>query len=167
MAFFDTLEAYEIAKKVTGGNELYKDLVSHVYLIMRDKKDIDDEAAFFASTAYRQWTLPNSEFNNLYIPYYTTEINDEITEDVRLDLSESKYKKFLRDYLDREPEGESCIEWFKKQIVRFRLMGMTYAEIRERYGINDYLVSKTIKQFTDDVYKDYIGTCDSEDIDNV
>ena len=62
--FFNTDEPYKIANLITSNHELSGDLVSHVYFIMLERKDIiKDKSAFFASVSYKQWNLPNSDFN--------------------------------------------------------------------------------------------------------
>lgn len=167
MSFFDTQKPYEIAKGITHGNELYNDLVAFVYLIMIKKKGIESEEKYFSRCALIQWNKPNSEFNRQYRPYYTTEINEEITTNYRDEWVSTKYKKFLREYIEQEPTGESSARWFKSQIVRFILMGMTQKEIENEYGICQQYVSKTIIQFKEDVRNNYIKHFGSEDIDNV
>jgi len=165
--FWNTNRPYEIAKGITHGDELYNDLVATVYLIMSKKKEIRDEEKYFSRCALNQWHKHNSEFNKKYRPYYTTEINEEITEDYSCQWVSSKYKKVFYDYLDKTPDGGSGAEWFKRQIVKFVLIGMTQQEIQERYGINQAYVSKTIKQFKNDVRNYYIERCGGEDNDNI
>ena len=64
MNLFKTEEPYRIADKITNESELSPDLVVHVYFIMLKKtEEIDNEAAYFARTAYQQWNWHNSDFS--------------------------------------------------------------------------------------------------------
>lgn len=167
MSFFDTQKPYEIAKGITHGNELYNDLVAYVYLIMIKKKGVESEEKYFSRCALIQWNKPNSEFNRQYRPYYTTEINEEITKDYTDEWYTTKYKAFLREYIDKQPSGESSVEWYKRQIVKFILRGMTQQQITKEYGIPQPYVSYILKQFKEDVRNNYIKRFGSKDFDNV
>ena len=167
MQFFETDRPYRIAKEITNGHELSRDLVAHVFLIMRGKEHIKNIAGYFAGCCYREFNNYNSEFNRTYRPYYTCEINDEITKDHTVEWIESKYKKFLNDYIEKQPSGESSAEWYKRQIAKFVLQGMTQKEIEKKYNINQSHVSQTLKQFREDVRNYYIKCCGSEDINNL
>lgn len=167
MQFFNTNEPYDIAYKVTAGHELTNDLLSHVYLIMNKKKGIKNLPAFFARVAYKQWNLPSSEFNLLHRPRWSVEINEDITSREESEWIKSEYKVFLRDYINQVPTGECNAEWFKRQIAKFKLIGMTNREIKQEYGISTWHVSETIKQFKKDVYDNYISSIRSEDSDNI
>lgn len=165
--FFHTNQPYEIAKGITGGHELANDLVAHVFLIMEKKENVRDQAAMFAGCCYTEWQKPNSSFNKLYRPHYTCEIVEEITEDIDTEWIESEHKKFLREYIEQQPSGEGAEEWYKRQIAKFVIMGMTQKEIEREYGIPQAYVSLTLKQFKKDVLDNYIKRFGSEDIDNV
>jgi len=163
--FFNTKEPYDIAKKITKGSDLHHDLVSHVYLIMRDKVGIESKRNYFAMCCWIEWTKPNSSFNRKYKPFYTTEIIEELIEDIEHEETPNKYKKFLREYIAKE--GKTNEDWFKKQIAKFTLIGMTQTEIQERYGIDQRYVSKTLEEFRKDVRNSYTKHCNSKDIDNL
>lgn len=165
--FFNTHKPYEIAKGITHGDELYNDLVACVYLIMLNKEGIKDEEKYFARCALIQWNKPNSEFNRQYRPYYTTEINEEITMDYTNEWYSTKYKEFLIEYINKEPSGESSVEWYKRQIVKFTLKGMTQKQIQKEYGINQAYISLILKQFRQDVRDHYIERFGSEDFNNL
>lgn len=167
MCFFKTKRPYEIARGITHNNELYSDLVSFVYLIMHKKKGIKNEESYFSRCALIQWHKPNSEFNKTYRPYYTTELIEDITEDYDEDWIASKYKRFFYEYINKAPSGESSVEWYKRQIVKFILNGMTQKQIEKEYGINQSYVSLILKEFKQDVRDYYIECVGSKDIDNI
>lgn len=165
--FFNSKKPYNIARGITSGHELADDLVSHAYLIICKKENIKDVSGMFASICYMEWNKPNSSFNRLYRPYYTCEIVEEITADVDELWIDSEYKQFLRDYINHVPSGEDNWEWFKRQIAKFTLIGMTQQEIQDEYGLDRSYVSKTLTQFKKDVLDNYIERFGSEDIDNL
>lgn len=160
--FFESDVPMIIANKVTNGHILTRDLVNHVYLIMHEKQ-IDDFSAFFARCAYQQWNWYQSEFNRLYRCEFI-ELNEEITPEVYQEHNETKYQKFLRDYLDEQ--SSDLIEWYKKEIAKLFIQGMTYREIQSRTSINLRYISETIKQFKNDVRNNFKQSRDSNDPDD-
>ena len=150
--FFNSKKPYEIASNITGGHELTNDLVSFVYLIMYDyPKDIEDVTKFFTRLAHNQWNWCDSPFNLLHKPPFC-ELYDNYP-DKNQDTQENEYKRFLRDYLE-EPTNE-ITEWYKKEIAKLFLQGMTYREIQSGTKINLRYISETIKQFKNDVSNNF------------
>lgn len=151
--FFNSQKPYEIAGNITGGHELTNDLVSFVYIIMREyKKPIDDCLKFFTRTAHNQWNWSDSEFNRLYNPPFN-ELNEGLTPYKTQTEEESEYKRFLRDYL--ESPSDEITEWYKKEMAKLLIQGMTYREIQSATTINLRYISETIKQFIEDVNNNF------------
>jgi len=161
--FFQSDEPYIIANKVTSGHDLTDDLVAHLYIMMHDKDNIKDVPAFFARCAYQQWNWYQSEFNKQYRSEHI-ELNEEITPDVQHKSDESEYQKFLRDYIEEPPND--LIEWYKKEMAKLFIQGMTYREIQSRTKINLRYISETIKQFKDDVRNNFEQSRDGNDPDD-
>jgi len=60
-------EAYIIANKITGGNPISRDLVSHVYLLVCELNiKQEDLPRVFARYAYNQYKWRDSTFNKQY-----------------------------------------------------------------------------------------------------
>ena len=143
-------EAYIIANKITGGNNLHHDLVPHVYLLLA-KLDIkpQDLPRVFARWAYNQYNWKESKFNQLYrgsvpIPEGFDKIAEE---DV---YNETQYQQILDAYLEQSPDNDE--ELFCKEITKMRLMGMTYREIKGLTGINLDTINKAINKFKYDIH---------------
>ena len=147
--FFNSGKPFEIASNITGGDELTGDLVNFVYLAMYEyDKPIEDYTKFFTRLAYNQWNWSDSAFNKLYKPPFN-ELNDYSMKAESEDNEENEYRKFLRDYL--ETPSDEITEWYKKEIAKLFVQGMTYREIQKGTKINLRYISETIKQFIDDV----------------
>lgn len=160
--FFETDVPLIIANRITNKHQLTSDLVNHVFLIMHGKH-IDDFAAFFARCAYQQWNWYQSEFNRQYRCEFI-ELNEDITPTEITDQQESRYQKFLRDYL--EDHSGDMVEWYKKEIAKLFIQGMTYREIQSRTTINLRYISETIKQFKHDVRNNFEQSRDGNDTDD-
>lgn len=160
--FFKSDVPFIIAHKITNGHQLTNDLVNHVYIIMHNKS-IDDYASFFARCGYQQWNWKMSEFNRQYKTGFI-ELKEELTPQTEQDHSETKYQKFLRDYL--ELEADDLIDWYKKEMAKLFIQGMTYREIQNRTNINLRYISETIKQFKYDVFNSYNGSGNINDTDD-
>ena len=138
-------EAYIIAGKITGGNPISSDLVSHVYLLVYDLGiRQEDLPRVFARYAYNQYNWRDSTFNKLY------KTHDELPDlDSRQSDDESyevtKAQELLDDYLHQSPEDDQ--KMFTKEITKMHLMGMTYREIRTLTGISLDTIHLAIKQF--------------------
>lgn len=142
-------EAYIIAEKVTGGNPIHRDLVSHVYLLVYDidipSKDLP---RLFARYAYNQYNWRDSTFNKLFkthdeLPDLESRESDDESYEV------TKAQELLDDYLHQSPEDDQ--KMFTKEITKMHLMGMTYREIRTLTGISLDTIHLAIKQFKYDL----------------
>jgi DNA-directed RNA polymerase specialized sigma24 family protein len=121
---FWNAEAYIIANKITGGNPISKDLVSHVYLLVFELSiQSEDLPRVFARYAY------NLKSEDEY----------EVSEAQRL----------LDDYLHQSPSDDQKL--FTMEITKMHLMGMTYREIRNETGISLDTIHLAIKQFKNDL----------------
>ena len=142
-------EAYLIASKITGGNPISSDLVSHVYLLVHELSIRDmDLPRVFARYAYNQYNWRDSTFNKLFKTY------DDLPDmDSRQSDDESyqvtKAQELLDDYLHQSPEDDQ--KMFTKEITKMHLMGMTYREIRTLTGISLDTIHLAIKQFKYDL----------------
>ena len=142
-------EAYIIAGKITGGNPISSDLVSHVYLLVYDLSiRQEDLPRVFAKYAYNQYNWRDSTFNKLF------KTHDELPDmDSRQSDDESyevtKAQELLDDYLHQSPEDDQ--KMFTKEITKMHLMGMTYREIRTLTGISLDTIHLAIKQFKYDL----------------
>jgi hypothetical protein len=142
-------EAYLIASKITGGNPISSDLVSHVYLLVHELSIRDEDLPrVFARYAYNQYNWRDSTFNKLFKTY------DDLTDmDSRQSDDESyqvtKAQELLDDYLHQSPEDDQ--KMFTKEITKMHLMGMTYREIRTLTGISLDTIHLAIKQFKYDL----------------
>jgi len=145
-------EAYIIAEKVTGGNPIYRDLVSHVYILVYDidipSKDLP---RLFARYAYNQYNWRDSTFNKQF------RLNDPLPElydkETDQEYHETEMQLLLDSYMDKSPEDDQ--ELFTKEITRMHLMGMTYREIRNETGIALDTIHLAIKQFKNDLHINY------------
>ncbi len=142
-------EAYIIASKITGGNPICSDLVSHVYLLVHEL-DIrsEDLPKVFARYAYNQYNWRDSTFNKLFkthdqLPDMDSKQSDDDTYKV------TKAQELLDDYLHQSPEDDQ--KMFTKEITKMHLMGMTYREIRTLTGISLDTIHLAIKQFKYDL----------------
>jgi DNA-directed RNA polymerase specialized sigma24 family protein len=142
-------EAYIIASKITGGNPISSDLVSHVYLLVHELSiRQEDLPRVFARYAYNQYNWRDSTFNKLF------KTHDELPDmDSRQSDDESyevtKAQELLDDYLHQSPEDDQ--KMFTKEITKMHLMGMTYREIRTLTGISLDTIHLAIKQFKYDL----------------
>lgn len=142
-------EAYTISHRVTGGHPLYHDLVSHCYLLLYrlDIKEADLPRVF-ARWAYNQYNWRESKFNQLF--RYHLEIPegfDRIADDD--EYTETEYQHILDNYLEESPENDEDL--FCKEIIKMRLMGMTYREIKGLTGIPLDTINKAINKFKYDL----------------
>ncbi len=98
-------EAYIIAEKVTGGNPIYRDLVSHVYLLVYDLNIPSiDLPRVFARYSYNQYNWRDSTFNKQY------RINDPLPElydkETEQEYHETEMQKLLDSYMDQSPTDD-------------------------------------------------------------
>lgn len=150
MNFFETNEPYEIAKKITNNHYLSGDLVSFLYEKLIDKEDIRDIRAIFTSWCYYQWVWSDSAFRNLHRLECEYGVQCELTQ---REEEETPEQKLLRDYI--EESTNNVEDWAVKEIVKLRLQGMTFKEIRDKVRITDYTVNKAIEKFKDDFINYY------------
>jgi len=141
--FWNTNQPYDIACKITGGNELYKDLVPHVYLIIKDRP-AKDWSRLFARVAYQQYYWSESEFNRLYKRYICQDLSYLVTDEHNIE-GENEYQRALRDFLDRETT--TIEEWYTTELTKMRLSGMTYRAIEAKTKLNSREISTALKIF--------------------
>jgi len=145
-------EAYVIAEKVTGGNPIYRDLVSHVYLLVYELNiPAIDLPRVFARYAYNQYNWRDSQFNKQY------RLNDPLPElydkESDQEYHETEAQLLLDSYMHQSPTDDQ--ELFTKEITKMHLMGMTYREIRNETGISLDTIHLAIKQFKNDLHITY------------
>ena len=157
-------EAYNIALKITGGSELYRDLVSDVFIILSQYNISDaDLPKTFARFAYNQWKWPGSEFNKKFnppirlIPYESDVASKETDEDI------SEYQQYLDSYMDKSPEDDQ--ELFCKEITKMHLYGMTYRDIKAETNLPLRVIHGAIKQFKNDLH--FIHTGEPRDSESI
>ena len=157
-------EAYNIALKITGGSELYRDLVSDVFIILSQYNISDaDLPKTFARFAYNQWKWPGSEFNKKFnppirlIPYESDVASKETDEDI------SEYQQYLGSYMDKSPEDDQ--ELFCKEITKMHLYGMTYRDIKAETNLPLRVIHGAIKQFKNDLH--FIHTGEPRDSESI
>jgi len=149
-------EAYQIAKKITSNSPLYRDLVSHVYLLLHDKSiSSEDLPRVFAKYCYNQWTWGHSEWNKQLqsskhiisldydIPLQGDDDNDR----------DGEYKQYLNEYMDKDVKDDK--ELFIREVTRMHIYGMTYREIRDQTGLSLSIIHSAIKQFKYDLFSNY------------
>ena len=146
MHFWKT-EAYIIANKITGGNPISRDLVSHVYLLVCELNiKQDDLPRVFARYAYNQYKWRDSTFNKQY------KLHEELL-DINIQSQDEYYvteaQQLLDAYLHQSPTDDQKL--FTKEITKMHLMGMTYREIRTLTGISLDTIHLAIKQFKYDL----------------
>jgi DNA-directed RNA polymerase specialized sigma24 family protein len=154
-------EAYDIAKRVTGGNPLYRDLVSHIYLLLY-KYELDEESLprMFARFCWNQYNWRDSEFNKQF-RFPGVELFDQAKPNDD-ELPESEFKILLENYLEKLPSNDQ--ELFIKEVTKMHLYGMTYREIKDNTGLSLDTIHKTIKQFKYDLFIYSDRPCESESI---
>ena len=157
-------EAYNIALKITGGSELYRDLVSDVFIILSQYNISEaDLPKTFARFAYNQWKWPGSEFNKKFnppirlIPYESDVASKETDEDI------SEYQQYLDSYMDKSPEDDQ--ELFCKEITKMHLYGMTYRDIKAETNLPLRVIHGAIKQFKNDLH--FIHTGEPRDSESI
>lgn len=157
-------EAYNIALKITGGSELYRDLVSDVFIILSQYNISDaDLPKTFARFAYNQWKWPGSEFNKKFnppirlIPYESDVASKETDEDI------SEYQQYLDSYMEKSPEDDQ--ELFCKEITKMHLYGMTYRDIKAETNLPLRVIHGAIKQFKNDLH--FIHTGEPRDSESI
>ena len=157
-------EAYDIAHKITGGSDLYMDLVSHVYLILL-KHDIPEQdlPRAFSRFAYNQWRWPESEFNKLFKQNYESAELDYIPYNDQNDIPTEQQLR-LDEYLERYTADDT--EIFCREVVKMYLCGMTYREIQSKVGLSLDIIHKSIKQFKYDFYNSVDGHRDGKGLDD-
>lgn len=161
--FFNTTKPYEITKAMTNGHHLSADLVSHVYMIMIQRDDIENELSFFTTCAYRQWSLPQSEFNRLYRPVFTSEFNESTYDNDEEVIHNDKYREFLNEYLKKQPT--TIEKWYIREIAEMWMSGETYRNIAKKTKINPRYISEAIKQFKYDILTNYNRSINKLDSD--
>lgn len=157
-------EAYNIALKITGGSELYRDLVSDVFIILSQYNISEaDLPKTFARFAYNQWKWPGSEFNKKFnspirlMPYEADVASKEADEEI------SEYQQYLDKYMEKSPENDQ--ELFCKEITKMHLYGMTYRDIKAETNLPLRVIHGAIKQFKNDLH--FIHTGEPRDIKSI
>jgi DNA-directed RNA polymerase specialized sigma24 family protein len=142
-------EAYLIASKITGGNPISSDLVSHVYLLVHELSiRQEDLPRVFARYAYNQYNWRDSTFNKLFKTHYELpDMDSRQSDDEAYEVTTAQ--ELLDDYLHQSPEDDQ--KMFTKEITKMHLMGMTYREIRTLTGISLDTIHLAIKQFKYDL----------------
>lgn len=142
-------EAYIIASKITGGNPISSDLVSHVYLLVHELSiRQEDLPRVFARYAYNQYNWRDSTFNKLFKTYdELPDMDSRQSDDEGYEVTTAQ--ELLDDYLHQSPEDDQ--KMFTKEITKMHLMGMTYREIRTLTGISLDTIHLAIKQFKYDL----------------
>jgi len=142
-------EAYLIASKITGGNPISSDLVSHVYLLVHELNiRPEDLPRVFARYAYNQYNWRDSTFNKLFKTYdELPDMDSRQSDDEAYEVTTAQ--ELLDDYLHQSPEDDQ--KMFTKEITKMHLMGMTYREIRTLTGISLDTIHLAIKQFKYDL----------------
>jgi DNA-directed RNA polymerase specialized sigma24 family protein len=142
-------EAYIIASKITGGNPISSDLVSHVYLLVHELSiRQEDLPRVFARYAYNQYNWRDSTFNKLFKTYdELPDMDSRQSDDEAYEVTTAQ--ELLDDYLHQSPEDDQ--KMFTKEITKMHLMGMTYREIRTLTGISLDTIHLAIKQFKYDL----------------
>ena len=142
-------EAYLIASKITGGNPISSDLVSHVYLLVHELSiRQEDLPRVFARYAYNQYNWRDSTFNKLFKTHdQLPDMDSRQSDDESYEVTTAQ--ELLDDYLHQSPEDDQ--KMFTKEITKMHLMGMTYREIRTLTGISLDTIHLAIKQFKYDL----------------
>jgi len=143
-------QAYDMAKIITNGSQLSSDLVSHIYILLYQFTIPEDELPkAFWRYAHNQWNWRESDFNK---KFKTTEklleLPDNIFREENDDISEMQ--NVLLDYLELPPQNDS--ELFCKEIVKMRMMGMTYRDIKRETKIELRIIFEAIQQFKYDLF---------------
>lgn len=155
-------EAYLIAGKITSGNPISSDLVSHVYILVHELSiRQEDLPRVFARYAYNQYNWRDSTFNKLFKTHdQLPDMESRQSDDEPYEVTTAQ--ELLDDYLHQSPEDDQ--KMFTKEITKMHLMGMTYREIRTLTGISLDTIHLAIKQFKHDL-SDYnnitTGSCQS------
>ena len=144
-------EAYKIAKKVTGGHELYTDLVAHVFLLLHKKEIPEDELPkVFARYCWNQWTWTESKFNKTFRCFSFEEATNKANNEEETISSNEQYKEILYAYLSDISETKE--DMFIKGVAQMYLRGMTYRKIREKTGLSLSLIHRTMKKLKHDLF---------------
>jgi len=144
-------EAYKIAKKITGGSDLHKDLVGHIYLLLHDRNiPEEDLPRTFARFAFNQWKWPGSDWNKQFNTMaHMVSLDYDIPLQSDDENEEGEYQEYLREYMERESTDDQ--ELFIKEVTRMHLYGMTYRDIRSQTGLSLRVIHSAIKQFKYDL----------------
>lgn len=150
-------DAYIIAKKITGGNPLYKDLVSHVYILLH-KYELEKNVLpkMFARFCWNQYNWPGSEFNKQF-RFPAEELFEVVNNED--ETKTNKYQDLIHDFLNKMPKDDQ--EMFIKEVTKMHLYGMTYREIKKNTGLGLDIIHKTIKKFKYDLYNYSSSDCQS------
>lgn len=140
-------EAYKIAKKITGGSDLHKDLVGHVYLLLYDRNIPEqDLPRTFARFAFNQWKWPGSDWNKQFNTMaHMVSLDYDIPLQSDDENQEGEYQEYLREYMEKESTTDQ--ELFIKEVTRMHLYGMTFRDIKAHTGLSLRVIHSAIKQF--------------------
>lgn len=142
-------QAYEMAYNITHDRSISGDLVSHVFILLHSYNIPEDELPkAFYRFAHNQYKWSESEFNKHHkINGTILEISDYIHEEEEDDISE--VKELFYQYLEKTPENDE--ELFCKEIVKMRICGMTYRDIKRETKIEISILFKAVQQFKYDL----------------
>jgi hypothetical protein len=156
-------EAYEIAYKITGGRDIYRDLVAFTYILLHDKGIAPISLpATFARYAYQQYNWKSSAFNKQYASY-NLDISEINIEKAQEEYSENRYGNLLDEYFDEKSATDE--EFFCKEIAKLVFQSMSYREIRDLTGISTRTIYSSIKQFGHD-FRDFCSRRSGESLGN-
>ena len=145
-------EAYKIARKITNGSPLYKDLVGHIYLLLYNRNiPEEDLPRTFARFAYNQYKWPGSDWNKQFNTMaHMVSLDYDIPLQSDDDNEEEGHQKYLREYMDKESNDDQ--ELFIKEVTRMHLYGMTFRDIKAQTGLSLRVIHSAIKQFKYELY---------------
>ena len=145
-------EAYKIAKKITNGSPLHKDLVGHIYLLLYNRNiPEEDLPRTFARFAYNQYKWPGSDWNKQFNTMaHMVSLDYDIPLQSDDDDEEQEHQKYLREYMDKESNDDQ--ELFIKEVTRMHLYGMTFRDIKAQTGLSLRVIHSAIKQFKYELY---------------
>jgi len=136
---------------ITGGSDLHKDLVGHIYLLLHDRNiPEEDLPRTFARFAFNQWKWPGSDWNKQFNTMaHMVSLDYDIPLQSDDENEEGEYQEYLREYMERESTDDQ--ELFIKEVTRMHLYGMTYRDIRSQTGLSLRVIHSAIKQFKYDL----------------
>lgn len=153
-------DAYVIAKKITKNDQLHRDLVSHVFILL-EKYELEANVLpkMFARFAWNQWHWKESSFNK-EMRFPQSELFDIVQDDT--DDVPNQYQELMNSFINKIPKNDQ--ELFIKEVTKMHLYGMTYREIRDNTGLHLETIHKAIKKFKYDLHNYRGGDCTVIDV---